>query len=635
MHGTLSDSPGITGRIQKRLVVTFMSLLIGAMAITSCLLLALRVSALKNRVIAETLIRAETITTQVAPSVEFGEPSEAVTILGHLMKDQSIRAAQITDHTGDTFAGFGIINSPFPSPTGEITQITDGVLWVSVPIIVDSTQVGDLTLRSDLTILDSEIRRSVLMSIAVNLVVVALTLFLMRRIVGTIIRPITELADTATKVAFTGDYSIRATKFADDEVGVLTHRFNHMLETISLQKTELDEHHARQARSERLESLGLLAGGVAHDLNNVLGPMVALPELILQKIPDPTPVEAELQMVSKSAHSASVVIQDLLSLARRGTYKLEPVDINELVLDCLTCPATELRLAEATGVTCHHELLPELTPAKGSEPHLTQALINLFINGIEAMGNANTSGQLVVTTNNVTLAQSLHAYETIPPGSYTLISVKDSGPGLPSGMQKRIFEPFFTSKKMGTSGSGLGLPVVYGVVHDHGGFLDVISTPGEGAEFRIYLQSELRAPRRNVGSPARPEQQSPARILVVDDYTPQRLLTTKLLESLNHETLSAPGGQEAISILKDDCCFDLMIVDMVMEDGFDGLDTIHAALRINPQLNCIIATGFSENDRVKSALELGASACLNKPYTISTLSKAVSDALENSIALPA
>ncbi|MDG2125311.1 MAG: response regulator [Verrucomicrobiales bacterium] len=611
-----------------------MFLLIGSMAVTNLVLLALRVSSLKNRIISETLIRAETITTQVAPSVEFGEPTAAVTILGHLMEDQSIRAIQIMDEAGDVFAGFGIINSPSPSLIDEKTRLTDDSLWVSVPIIVDSAQIGSLALRSDLTELDSEIRRSVLMSIPINLVVVVLTLILVRRIVGTIIRPVTELADTATKIASDGDYSIRATKFADDEVGVLTDRFNHMLETISLQKTELDEHHARLARSERLESLGLLAGGVAHDLNNVLGPMVALPELILQRIPAPEPVKAELQMVSKSAYRASVIIQDLLSLARRGTYKLEPVDINELILDCLTSPAVALRLAEAPGVTCRHELLPELDPAKGSEPHLTQALLNLFLNGIESMGNDGRLAQLVVTTTNVLLDQPLHAYETIPPGSYILISVKDAGPGLPPGMQKRIFEPFFTSKKMGVSGSGLGLSVVYGVVHDHGGFLDVISTPGEGAEFRIYLQRELQATPRNSGRPAKVAQQPSARILIVDDYTPQRLLTAKLLESLGHETLSAPSGQEAISILRYDCRFDLMIVDMVMEDGFDGLDTIREALHINPDLNCIIATGFSETDRVKSALELGASTCLNKPYTISTLAKAISGALENSIALP-
>jgi two-component system, cell cycle sensor histidine kinase and response regulator CckA len=174
---------------------------------------------------------------------------------------------------------------------------------------------------------------------------------------------------------------------------------------------------------------------------------------------------------------------------------------------------------------------------------------------------------------------------------------------------------------------------VRSVAYDHGGFLDVLSDSGKGAEFRLYLQ---RAEGEVVSSEPDIEQTSvKSRVLVVDDYKSQRILTKLLLAALGHNAELAEHGHAAIEMLERDNDYDLMIYDMIMEDGLDGLDTIRKALQIKPNLPCIIATGFSETDRVRAAFELGGCACLNKPYTGKTLAKAVQRALSNELSLVA
>jgi len=152
-----------------------------------------------------------------------------------------------------------------------------------------------------------------------------------------------------------------------------------------------------------LESVGLLAGGVAHDLNNILGPIVAVPELISKDLPDKHPAYSELTMMSKAARRAANVIQDLLSLARQGSYKREPVDLNELDGDCLASPAVALRLHHAPGVACKTNFDASLSPVNGSEPHLTQVILNIAINAIEAMVQSESEGNFTISTTNLTL----------------------------------------------------------------------------------------------------------------------------------------------------------------------------------------------------------------------------------------
>lgn len=628
---------GKRSRIRDRLVALFSLLLVGAMGLTMAVLLTHRVGNIKNRLVDETSVRASTLAVQVAPSLEFDESREAQSLVDRFENDSQVRAALITAGDGMAFANFGDIVRPDELATGAGQRqfIDADHLWVSVPVKAGRDTIGNLALCVSLDYMHKEVRNSILINILVGLVVIGLTVILLLKIVKIIIDPITCLAGTAATIAEEGDYSLRAIKHADDEIGMLAQDFNLMLDTIEGQGQELREQHEQLARSERLESLGLLAGGVAHDLNNILGPLVSMPEVILENLPEESPVRGEIEMMGKAAERASVVIRDLLSLARRRVYSLQAVDLNEIVRECVVSPAVTHRLDEAPGVKCKLDLEPSSPQVSGSEPHLIQAVLNITINAIEAMAHCAVEGDLTIKTQTVNLVVPLEAYEIIPEGEYVMLEVKDEGPGLSAEGVKRIFEPFYTSKEMGASGSGLGLSVVYGVVHDHGGYLDVISGSGTGATFKIYL-------KKHAEEPTKVENEKPsvdegvsrdARILVVDDYAPQRMLTEKLLKIMGHRPETSSNGRNAIALLKEDSGFDVMVVDMIMEEGFDGLDTIRSALKLNPDISCIVATGFSETDRVESALKLGCGICLSKPFTREALSDAVETALNDELAL--
>lgn len=626
---------GSRSKIRDRLVVLFTLLLVGAMGITMAVLLTHRVSSIKNRLVDESSVRASTLAVQVAPSLEFDEPREAQSLLDRFAGDPQVRAALITSASGVAFANFGDILQADALLAGRRQSIDEANLWVSVPVTAGSDSVGNLTLRISLDEMHKEVRSSILINILVSIVVIGVTVILLLKVVNLIIDPISCLAGTAAKIAKEGDYSLRAIKHADDEIGSLANDFNLMLDTIEGQSQELGEQHEQLARSERLESLGLLAGGVAHDLNNILGPLVSMPGVILAELPDDSPVRDEIEMMGKSAERASVVIRDLLSLARRRVYSLQAVDLNELIRECVVSPAVTQRLDEAPGVNCKMDLDDSSPQVSGSEPHLIQAVLNITINAIEAMAHSAVEGDLTIKTETVNLAVPLEAYEIIPPGEYVMLEVKDEGPGLSTEGVKRIFEPFYTSKEMGASGSGLGLSVVYGVVHDHGGYLDVLAGSGAGATFKIYLKKHEE--EQNLVENEKPlvdkDVSTGARVLVVDDYAPQRMLTEKLLGNMGHRSETSSSGRNAIALLKEDPEFDVMVVDMIMEEGFDGLDTIKGALELSPGIRCIVATGFSATERVESAIKLGCGICLNKPFTREALAEAVEKAVVDELVL--
>ncbi len=626
---------GRRSQIRDRLVLLFTVLLVGAMGITMAVLLMHRISAASTRLVDETCVRATNLAVKVAPSLEFGEPREAQTLLDHFVDDPRVRGALITDAKGSPFVEFRDIKRPDEMPVGSRTFIDAEHLWVSVPVIADLDVVGMLTLRISRSEMRGEMQRTILINIFVGLGVVGLTVLLLMKAVNKIIDPVSCLAGTVAKIGTEGDYSLRAVIHADDEIGALAHDFNLMLDTIEAQSATLHEQHEQLARSERLESLGQLAGGVAHDLNNILGPLVCMPEVILSELPEDTPVREDVEMMGKAAEQASVVIRDLLSLARRRVYSLKAVDINAMIQECVESPAVTLRLDEAPGVRCVLDLQDSAPLISGSEPHLIQAVLNLTINAIEAMACTSAVGDLTIKTSRAVLALPLDAYETIPAGEYVVLEVRDDGPGLSNEGVKRIFEPFYTNKKMGATTSGLGLSVVYGVVHDHGGYLDVISTPGEGAVFKLYLKRHVSdiAPVVVEGPENDEDASDEIRVLVVDDYAPQRMLTEKLLKNMGHRAQTSCSGSSAIALLKEDPAFDVMVVDMIMEEGFDGLDTIRSALDLNPDLRCIVATGFSETERVEAAIELGCGICLSKPFTREALESAVEEALEDDLVL--
>ncbi len=373
--------------------------------------------------------------------------------------------------------------------------------------------------------------------------------------------------------------------------------------------------------AQRMESLGILAGGVAHDLNNILGPLVAYPDLIKMKLNDDSPVIQDILKIKKSAERAAGVVQDLLTLARRGRYELAPVDMGNIIDTYLKSPEFTVTQSQHPGITITTDLNENIPMAYGSESHLLKVIMNLIINAMDAIPRV---GELRIRLDHRYIDRLIGGFANLVAGDYIVFTVSDTGMGIEKNDLKHIFEPFYSKKKMGRSGSGLGLSIVYGIVKDHNGYIDVKSEVGKGSDFVIYL------PVVEIASKVKDQKvidiRGNEKILVVDDMEEQRELSGTILSSLGYNTKTAANGREAIEYLKTDQV-DLVILDMIMEEDFDGLDTYREIIKIHPGQKAIIASGFSETDRVKEAEKLGVGKYIRKPYNMQILGKAIREIL--------
>jgi CheY-like chemotaxis protein len=236
-------------------------------------------------------------------------------------------------------------------------------------------------------------------------------------------------------------------------------------------------------------------------------------------------------------------------------------------------------------------------------------------------------GSLRIETAMRRLERSVAGYETIDPGRYAVLSVSDDGHGISKENLERIFEPFFTKKVMGRSGTGLGLAVVWGTVKDSGGFIDVTSDTGRGSRFDLYFPA-VPALARPTESPLCQDyyQGAGEHVLVVDDLPEQREVAAGMLEALGYKVDVVPSGEAAVAWVRENRA-DLLVLDMIMDPGIDGLETYRQVLALRPGQKAVIASGFSETDRVAGAISLGAARYLKKPYTLMDLGMAVKQAL--------
>lgn len=364
-------------------------------------------------------------------------------------------------------------------------------------------------------------------------------------------------------------------------------------------------------RAQKMEAMGTLAGGVAHDLNNVLGVVVGYSELLLMEMPEGNPLKKYITHILQSGVRATAIIQDLLTMARRGVAVSEVININDIISEYLKTPEFEKMLSFHELVTVRTDLEENLLNIMGSPVHLSKSIMNLVSNAAEAMPDG---GKLSITTSNRYIDIPIKGYDNMAEGDYVMVSVSDTGKGISAKDISRIFEPFYTKKVMGRSGTGLGLAVVWGTVKDHRGYIDVRSEEGKGTTFTLYFpvtRKELSGKQSSV--PVSEYMGRGENLLVIDDVPSQRELANAILSMLNYRVASASSGEEAVDYLTAHHA-DLIVLDMIMDPGIDGLETYKRILKINPDQKAIIVSGFSETDRVKEAQELGAGAYVKKPY---------------------
>lgn len=385
------------------------------------------------------------------------------------------------------------------------------------------------------------------------------------------------------------------------------------------QKKQLQE---KLERAERMESLGILAGGVAHDLNNMLGPVVGYAEMILRDTPEDSKIGQRVKKIGRSAQEAANVVQDLLTLARRGRYEMIPISLNEIIESYLDSPSF-LKLAQLhPDVKVELKLDKAIANINGSSSHLSKVIMNLVINAFDAMP---AGGKLIIETSQQYLEKLLGGHQKVEYRDYILLRVRDTGVGIEPNDLARIFEPYYSKKKMGASGSGLGLSVVYGVVKDHKGYYDILSTIGKGTEFILYF------PVSNVEVQEQHEDEANIEgdetVLLVDDVQGQREMASELISDLGYDVTTAANGRKAVEYLKTKSV-DIVVLDMIMEPDFDGLDTYREIVKMHLGQRAVIVSGFSATDRVVEAQRLGAGGYIKKPFTCNAIGKAIREELD-------
>lgn len=385
----------------------------------------------------------------------------------------------------------------------------------------------------------------------------------------------------------------------------------------------LKESEEKLLRSKKMESLGLLAGGVAHDLNNVLSGIVSYPEILLMDLPNNSKFRKPVETIHNSGKRAAAIVQDLLTIARGVASQKGPLNLNEIIHEYMASPELKNLMHDHPGVVIREDISKELNNIYGSQIHIRKVIMNLVSNAVEAIKGR---GKVTVSTFNLSVTSPLKGYDDIKEGEYTVLKVTDNGAGIQAQHMERIFEPFFSKKVMGRSGTGLGLAVVWNIVQDHNGHINITSDE-RGTTFEIYLPATKNETVVSDGPISIERLKGRGeRVLVIDDEESLREITCRMLEKLNYRAEAASSGEEAIRYLHKQSA-DIVLLDMIMTKGMNGRMTYEKILEINPKQKAIIVSGFAETEEVKKTQRLGAGRYIRKPYTLETIGLAIKEAL--------
>ena len=381
----------------------------------------------------------------------------------------------------------------------------------------------------------------------------------------------------------------------------------------------LRENEEKLARSKKMESLGLLAGGVAHDLNNVLSGIVSYPDLLLQNLRKDSPLRKPIETIKESGDRAVAIVQDLLTVARGVAQIKEPLNLNDLIDDYLHSPEFYKLKQFHPTVTFKTKFEKNLLNINGSHVHIRKVVMNLLSNASEAI---NGIGNVTLSTMNRYVDKPLRRYDDINVGEYAVLAVSDDGSGISSDDLERIFEPFYSKKVIGRSGTGLGLAVVWNVVQDHKGYIDVRSNENSTTFELFFPITREEISLTDISIPFKELKGNGEKILVIDDVESQRDISCQMLEAFGYKTKAVSGGKEAVEYLKENTV-DLILLDMIMDPGINGRETYERIIKIHPNQKAIIVSGFVETDDVKETQKLGAGKFIKKPLTFEKLGLAI------------
>ncbi len=367
------------------------------------------------------------------------------------------------------------------------------------------------------------------------------------------------------------------------------------------------------------------AESVAHDLNNLLAGIITYPDLILMELTGESPLRKQLLAIKQAGEKAANIVQDFMILTQKPVPADNIINLNDVISDLKKSPDFKEIKSNHPDVKVVFDLEIPLGNIKGLSNPITKSLINLLHNAVESIEG---QGRVTVSTSNRSLDTPEMAYNlVIGRGDYVLVSIEDTGKGMAEKDISRFFEPYYVKKVMGRNGSGLSMPVVWETVRGLKGYINIKSTEGRGTIYTLYFPVTGDNERKK-----RPHDEiahcmgNGESMLVVDDMPEQRELACTILKKLGYSVCSVPCGEEAVEYLRYKRA-DMVILDMIMDPGIDGLETYKRISEIKPDQKFVIVSGYAETERLKEIQRLGCRFCIKKPYSIAEIGETIKKGL--------
>ncbi len=375
-------------------------------------------------------------------------------------------------------------------------------------------------------------------------------------------------------------------------------------------------------QSQKMESIGNLAGGIAHGFNNLLGGILGYATFVKRKLSTRDKIYQSVEAIERSAQRAAELTKQLLGFARRGKYQVRPIDCNALIQEIVLI----LQRTIDPRIAIEVDPDPRLALIEGDETQVQQALMNICLNARDAMPKGGTLK--IASRNQRMIPDQASRQRGMKEGSYIRLTLADTGTGMSPEVRNRIFEPFFTTKAKG-QGTGLGLSMVYGIIQNHGGTIEVQSHTGTGSTFTVFLPAVAPVALNGEEVPPVPDtHQGKETILLVDDEEIIRDLGVDLLEDRGYRVFSTSEGREAVRIYRKRAReIDLVILDVMMP-GIGGKETYRQLRAINPQVKVLLSSGYSTEGEVGEILKQGVSGFVQKPYREEELAAKVREVLD-------